>query len=141
MQLCRLSSLTVGIPRAGSQNPNDTYQQVFWPGTSGRRAQLSPPQLSAANCPDTDHARPSAQAVGCGREAPTAAGILKAAQEHDARLIVLGSSSRTDLPRIPLGSVSTRLLHMAARPVLIVPRGDTPTEAAPSPAAAAAASG
>jgi nucleotide-binding universal stress UspA family protein len=51
-----------------------------------------------------------------------AADILKAAQEHDARIVVLGSSSRTDLPRIPLGSVSTRLLHMATRPVLIVPR-------------------
>ena len=67
-----------------------------------------------------------------------AADILKAAQEHDARLVVLGSSSRTDLRRIPLGSVSTRLLHMAARPVLIVPRSDTPTEAVQSPAAAAA---
>ena len=70
-----------------------------------------------------------------------AADILKAAQEHDARLVVLGSSSRTDLPRIPLGSVSTRLLHTAARPVLIVPRSDTPTEAAQPAAAAAAASG
>jgi hypothetical protein len=50
-----------------------------------------------------------------------AAAILKAAQDHDARIIVLGSSSRTDLPRMPLGSVSTRLLHMATRPVLIVP--------------------
>jgi hypothetical protein len=30
--------------------------------------------------------------------------------------VVLGSSSRTDLPRIPLGSVSNRLLHMATRP-------------------------
>jgi nucleotide-binding universal stress UspA family protein len=66
---------------------------------------------------------------------------LKAAQEHDARIVVLGSSSRTDLPRIPLGSVSTRLLHMTARPVLIVPRGDTPTQAAQSQAAAAAADG
>ena len=43
----------------------------------------------------------------------------------DARLVVLGSSSRTDLPRMPLGSVAARLLHMATRPVLIVPRPDT----------------
>lgn len=55
-----------------------------------------------------------------------AAAILHAAQDHDARLVVLGSSSRTDLPRIPLGSVAGRLLHMATRPVLIVPRGATP---------------
>jgi nucleotide-binding universal stress UspA family protein len=67
-----------------------------------------------------------------------AAGILHAAAEHDARLVVLGSSSRTDLPRIPLGSVASRLLHMATRPVLIVPRTDTHAEPAEPPAAAAA---
>ena len=54
-----------------------------------------------------------------------AAAILAAAKHHDARLVVLGSSSRTDLPRMPLGSVAARLLHMATRPVLIVPRPDT----------------
>jgi nucleotide-binding universal stress UspA family protein len=59
-----------------------------------------------------------------------AAAILHAAQDHDARLVVLGSSSRTDLPRIPLGSVAGRLLHMATRPVLIVPRPDTHAEPA-----------
>ncbi len=62
------------------------------------------------------------------REAHTghiAAAILTAAHHHDARLVVLGSSSRTDLPRMPLGSVATRLLHMATRPILIVPRPET----------------
>ena len=53
-----------------------------------------------------------------------AAAILAAAHEHAARMIVLGSTSRTDLPRIPLGSVATRLLHTATLPVLIVPRSD-----------------
>ena len=53
-----------------------------------------------------------------------AATILAAAHDHDARMIVLGSSSRTDLPRIPLGRVATRRLHTARRPVLIVPRSD-----------------
>jgi nucleotide-binding universal stress UspA family protein len=53
-----------------------------------------------------------------------AATILAAARDHDARMIVLGSTSRTDLPRIPLGSVATRLLHTATLPVLIVPRSD-----------------
>ena len=72
------------------------------------------------------------QAVGVSAEGEirearlghTAAAILHAAADHDARLVVLGSSSRTDLPPIPLGSVASRLLHMAARPVLIVPRSD-----------------
>jgi nucleotide-binding universal stress UspA family protein len=53
-----------------------------------------------------------------------AAAILAAAHDHGARMVVLGSSSRTDLPRIPLGSVATRLLHTATLPVLIVPRSD-----------------
>jgi nucleotide-binding universal stress UspA family protein len=48
--------------------------------------------------------------------------ILKVADEYDARMVVLGSSSRTDLPHIPVGSVSNRLLHLSRRPVLIVPR-------------------
>ena len=37
--------------------------------------------------------------------------IVDAADEHDARIVVLGSSGRTDLPHIPLGSVSHRLLQ------------------------------
>src|SRR5215472_1340332 len=66
--------------------------------------------------------------------------ILHAAQDYDARLIVLGSSSRTDLPRLLLGSVASRLLHMAARPVLIVPRSDAPARARQPVAATTAAS-
>ncbi len=55
--------------------------------------------------------------------------ILAAADEYDARIIVLGSSSRTDLPHLPFGSVSNRLLHMARRPVLIVPKQLAPAHA------------
>lgn len=65
--------------------------------------------------------------------------ILHSAEEHQARLVVLGSSGRTDLPHIPLGSVAGRLLHMATRPVLIVPRTDAHAEEGQaSPAAATA---
>jgi nucleotide-binding universal stress UspA family protein len=59
-----------------------------------------------------------------------AATILAAAEDHDSHLVVLGSTSRTDLPRLPLGSVASRLLHLSTRPVLIVPRPDTPAQAA-----------
>jgi nucleotide-binding universal stress UspA family protein len=69
-----------------------------------------------------------------------ATAILSAAEEHDARIVVLGSSSRTDLPRMLLGSVASRLLHMAARPVLMVPRSDTPAPAG-QPLAATTAAG
>lgn len=68
-----------------------------------------------------------------------AAAILHSAADHDARLVVLGSSSRTDLPLIPLGSVAGRLLHMATRPVLIVPRADAHAEPVQAPAVAATA--
>jgi nucleotide-binding universal stress UspA family protein len=47
--------------------------------------------------------------------------ILAAADERDARVVVIGSSGRADLPHLPFGSVSHRLLHLAKRPVLIVP--------------------
>ena len=47
--------------------------------------------------------------------------ILDVADQHDAHVIVLGSNLRTDVPLIPLGSVSHKLLHMARRPVLVVP--------------------
>ncbi len=48
--------------------------------------------------------------------------ILDIADDYDARIIVLGARGRHDLPHLPLGSVSHRLLHGAHRPVLIVPR-------------------
>jgi nucleotide-binding universal stress UspA family protein len=56
--------------------------------------------------------------------------ILDAADEHDARIVVLGSSGRTDMPHVPFGSVSHRLLHSATRPVLIVLRQAAVTETA-----------
>lgn len=65
--------------------------------------------------------------------------ILDAADEHDARMVVLGSSGRTDMPHLPFGSVSHRLLHSAARPVLIVPRRAAVTEMAPEATAEATA--
>ncbi len=64
--------------------------------------------------------------------------ILTAADEHDARIVVLGSSGRTDLPHLPFGSVSHRLLHSARRPVLVVPRQPATAETARHAAAATA---
>ena len=64
------------------------------------------------------------KAEGAIREADyghVARRILVVAQSVGARMLVLGASSRTDLPRVPFGSVSSRLLHLASLPVLIVP--------------------
>ena len=74
--------------------------------------------------------------IGSADYGHVAKAILAAADKYEARLVVLGSSSRTDLPLLPFGSVSHRLLHMARRPVLIVPRQVVP---APVPDEAVAA--
>jgi universal stress protein A len=65
--------------------------------------------------------------------------ILKAADEHGVRMIVLGSSGRTGLPHTPFGSVSHRLLHLARWPVLVVPRQAPPPTAEAPPTAAQSA--
>jgi nucleotide-binding universal stress UspA family protein len=49
--------------------------------------------------------------------------ILAKATQEGATMLVLGSSTRTDLPWAPFGSVSSRLLHISPLPVLIVPMG------------------
>jgi nucleotide-binding universal stress UspA family protein len=64
--------------------------------------------------------------------------IFAAADELDARMIVLGSSSRHDVPRIPFGSVSLRLLHLSTRPVLLVPKAPEPAREHTAEAAATA---
>ena len=64
--------------------------------------------------------------------------IIEAADEHDARFMVLGSSHSTDLPHLPVGSVALRVLHHAKRPVMVVPRGRAVTAQAPMTTAATA---
>jgi nucleotide-binding universal stress UspA family protein len=56
--------------------------------------------------------------------------IIAEARNCSAKMLVLGSSSRTDLPWVPFGSVSSRLLHIASLPVLIVPMHSTEKTAA-----------
>ena len=46
--------------------------------------------------------------------------ILDAAEEHDARAIVVGSRGRSAVESL-LGSVAYRVVHHAGRPVLVVP--------------------
>lgn len=47
--------------------------------------------------------------------------ILLAAEQAGAGMLVVGSRSRTDLPWVPFGSVSSKLLHISHLPVLVVP--------------------
>jgi nucleotide-binding universal stress UspA family protein len=53
----------------------------------------------------------------------TATGLLDAAQQHDASLIVVGSSAAGLFGRISLSSVADRLLHSSHVPVALAPRG------------------
>jgi nucleotide-binding universal stress UspA family protein len=74
--------------------------------------------------------------IGTADFGHAARAILAAADSCDARIIVLGSSSRTDLPHLPIGSVANRLLHLARRPVLIVPKQTAPVQALAADASA-----
>ena len=65
--------------------------------------------------------------------------IMATVEEVGAWMIILGSTSTHDVPRLPFGSVSLRLLHMSDKPVLIVPRSQA-APVVPEPAAATAAS-
>lgn len=65
-----------------------------------------------------------AAAAGLNARPLTVAGkpahtILRVADSHDVALIVLGAARRGTLER--LGSVSTRVVHQATRPVLVIP--------------------
>jgi nucleotide-binding universal stress UspA family protein len=51
------------------------------------------------------------------------AGLAELVDEHAAHLVVVGSSSSGLLGRVALGSVTDRLVHTAAVPVAIAPRG------------------
>ncbi|MFE5706427.1 universal stress protein [Rhodococcus koreensis] len=57
-------------------------------------------------------------------------GLIELVAAHDATLVVVGSSSSGLLGRVALGSVTERLVHTAAVPVAIAPRGYPP---APGP--------
>jgi nucleotide-binding universal stress UspA family protein len=51
--------------------------------------------------------------------------ISEAAEEHDARLLVLGQARRTAINRLLLGSVAREVLSAQHRPVVLVGSGET----------------
>jgi nucleotide-binding universal stress UspA family protein len=53
----------------------------------------------------------------------TPAGLLEVAEEHEASIIVTGSSPAGGSGSVTLGSVTTRLLHSSPIPVALAPRG------------------
>jgi nucleotide-binding universal stress UspA family protein len=68
------------------------------------------------------------RALGAGVEVETAlvedrpsSALASLADEHDARMIVVGSYGERPLKGVILGSTPYKLLYMADRPVLVVP--------------------
>jgi nucleotide-binding universal stress UspA family protein len=55
------------------------------------------------------------------RYGQVAQALSTAADELDADMIVVGSRGRSNLASLALGGVSHKLLHLATRPVLVVP--------------------
>ena len=53
------------------------------------------------------------------RELSPAEALIAVADEHDARMIVVGSHGERPLKSALVGSTPTRLLHLAERPVLV----------------------
>ena len=51
--------------------------------------------------------------------------LLRAADVHDAMMIVIGSTNRGPVAGALLGSVSYQVVHRSVRPVLVVPLRDT----------------
>ncbi len=54
------------------------------------------------------------------RELSSAEALIAVAEEHDARMIVVGSYGERPLKSALVGSTPTRLLHLSDRPVLVV---------------------
>jgi nucleotide-binding universal stress UspA family protein len=54
------------------------------------------------------------------RELSSAEALIAVAEEHDARMIVVGSYGERPLKSALVGSTPTRLLHLSERPVLVV---------------------
>jgi nucleotide-binding universal stress UspA family protein len=73
-----------------------------------------------------EHARHHAEAREVEIEAEIvekdpAQALVDVANQHDARMIVVGSRSERPLKGVVVGSTPYRLLHIADRPVLVVP--------------------
>jgi nucleotide-binding universal stress UspA family protein len=61
------------------------------------------------------------KAVTQSFKGPAANQILKSAKGQRAELIVVGAHGRTGLSKLLLGSIASRVIPMADRPVLTVP--------------------
>jgi nucleotide-binding universal stress UspA family protein len=102
-----------------------------------QRAQLHLVLVAAAEAPEPDSEvlrQFATETVGTGlvaevtvRQGPVAREILAETERTHADLLVLGSHGRHGFQRLVLGSVTTKILHTATCPVLVVPPGAPPS--------------
>ena len=88
---------------------------------------------TASTCTRPRRRRSARHARGCRPTSPVTslvhdarsvpAGLLEVAEQRDAALIVVGSSSGGGAGHVTLGSTSSRLLHSSPIPVAVAPRG------------------
>ena len=86
-----------------------------------RTAEEGAALLRAADFAAEPLARPAHDRRGSREAADIWRGLLRIADERDARLLVLGSSGRRATGAALLGSVSYGVVHHSHRPVLVVP--------------------
>jgi nucleotide-binding universal stress UspA family protein len=101
------------------------------------RARLHLVQVAEAEAPEPDPEtlrQFGAEAVSAGvmadvavRQGPVAREILAETTRTHADLLVVGSHGRHGFQRLVLGSVTTKILHTATCPVLVVPPGASPS--------------
>ena len=65
--------------------------------------------------------RPASTFAGELVDGRPAEGLIAAADEHDAAMIVVGHHGEGPLRGALLGATANKLLHLAERPVLVVP--------------------
>jgi nucleotide-binding universal stress UspA family protein len=88
-----------------------------WSAERGEHAVAAAQEHLAGNAPDV--------AARCSWVSARSAssGLEQAAREHDAGMVVLGSSREGALGRVVTGATAGRLLHSSAVPVALAPRG------------------
>jgi len=96
------------------------------PGRLGEEAGEHFAALRALGTEATSHALEAARAAGVRArvavvQARPAEALLQVAEENDASLVVVGSYGESPLRSALLGSTPHKLLHLSARPVLVVP--------------------
>jgi nucleotide-binding universal stress UspA family protein len=96
------------------------------PGSLGEEFESHVEALEEAGRRAAAHAVARAEAAGVETEvavvrAKPAEALAAVAEERDALMIVVGSYGESPLRGALLGSTPHRLLHIAARPVLVVP--------------------